>query len=97
MHIPAMLSAQDKLDARLFVAPDVADGIMKEFLNKLREVKGADKLAAVTCSIALPIDRGTPTAGEPKCLAGTIGQRPLPLNEAECLALLNEADVMVTM
>ena len=67
---------------------------MKELALKLQSVKGLQKLAAITCSIALR-HSGNPTAGELKCFAGSKAGHPMPTTEPECQAAVDEDGAMV--
>ena len=80
---------KDVKDLRLHLPADVSDAIIKDLLEKLSNVKGWDKLAAITCSIAIPI-RGNPRHGEFKALVGSNVSSTLPKTAAECMALLKE-------
>ena len=87
---------KDVKDLRLHLPADVSDAIIKDLLEKLSNVKGWDKLAAITCSIAIPI-RGNPRHGEFKALVGSNVSSTLPKTAAECMALLKEDTTIVCL
>ena len=86
---------RDVLDALLCASPDVADAVLTQALQQMKDVHGAHRaLSAVTCSMGLTAS-GSPQQGELKIVAGNTRDASMPRTCQECLCLIDSNEALV--